>query len=240
MRKSAEKISGGEINGRRVLALIIILFFVFFSASAILVSAQTRDYVPLSPLPGTEIEAGGKAVNLASYVQGMFKLLIGLAAVLAVVMIVIGGVIYVSTDAITGKSDAKVVIFRAIFGLLLTIAAWAFIYGINPALLRFDILETTPKIPAIPGIFTKVVTVSSDGKIKPGPPTAPGWYLKSEFLCEGYGQTTQFFGTTTEEVCKANINLSAPQTCLLAPIPPSTTPPKLTLIGRTCVLLIDN
>lgn len=114
-------------------------------------TSDSGDYVPLSLLPGTESSPGSGAVNFGSYVLGMFKLLIGAAAVLAVIMIMIGGVTYISTDAIADKSDGKKIIFRAIFGLIITIASWVLLNGINPTILRFDILKTTPGVPEVPG-----------------------------------------------------------------------------------------
>lgn len=51
------------------------------------VRASELQYTPLAPLPGQ----GSGAVDLVSYLPFMFKLLIGVSALLAMVMIVAGG-----------------------------------------------------------------------------------------------------------------------------------------------------
>lgn len=101
--------------------------------------AQATEYKLLTPLPigqgGTEVET----VTFASYIPGLFNLIIGIAGVLAVVMIIYGGIQYMSTDAFQGKSDAKNTIQNAIWGLILTISAWLILYTVNPNLVEFNL-----------------------------------------------------------------------------------------------------
>ena len=93
-------------------------------------------YEPLAPLP---LNADGSTpTELSKYLPAMFQFLIGIAGVLAVVMIVIGGIQYMSTDAVYGKSEGKEKITQALGGLLLAIIAWLILYTINP-----EILNTT-------------------------------------------------------------------------------------------------
>ena len=75
----------------------------------------------------------------------MFKFLIAIAGVLAVIMIVIGGVEYMSTDAVYGKSEGKNKITRALGGLLLALISWLILNTINP-----DTLNTALNIPNVP------------------------------------------------------------------------------------------
>jgi hypothetical protein len=70
---------------------------------------------------------------------GVFNLLISLAAVFAVLMIVIGGFQYMSTDAIQGKSAGRERIKNAIFGLILVLGAYLILYTINPKLLELNL-----------------------------------------------------------------------------------------------------
>jgi len=58
---------------------------------------------------------------------------------LAVIMIIWGGIQYMSTDAISGKSEAKNTIQNAIWGLLLAISAWLILNTINPDLVKFNL-----------------------------------------------------------------------------------------------------
>mgnify|MGYP004127172961 CR=1 FL=1 len=100
------------------------------------------EYIPLQSLPGTGIEAGQKFTTLSA---GLFSnivfFVIGIAIVLAVLMIVIGGIQYMGSDAYTSKEDAVKKINMALFGLLIAFGAWLLLNTINPDLVTFKVLE---------------------------------------------------------------------------------------------------
>lgn len=73
--------------------------------------------------------------NIGDYFNTIFNLAIALCAVLAVVMIVIGGVQYMGDESIFGKTEAKKKIFSAILGLIIALGSYALLNTINPALL---------------------------------------------------------------------------------------------------------
>lgn len=104
-------------------------------------SGQTKKqgggYQLLAPLD--QEKTADVSGNLLSYVETIFKFTLGIAGVLAVIMIVIGGIQYISTDAIYGKKEGKERITQAILGLLLAFVAWLILYEINPDLLKFNI-----------------------------------------------------------------------------------------------------
>lgn len=117
---------------------------------AMAVDNSTGNYTPLAPLPGTTVDTACNPAqtnppdpkcqtNLTTYLPGIFKLAIGIAGVLAVIMIVIGGVQYLSTDAISGKSDGKEKITNALIGLLLAIGAFVILNTINPGTLSLTL-----------------------------------------------------------------------------------------------------
>lgn len=129
--------------------------------------AQATEYSLLAPLPGVT-KAGSEATStFATYIPGMFNLVIGVAGVLAVVMIIYGGIQYMSTDAFQGKSDAKDTISNALWGLLLTISAWLILFTVNPNLVNFNLnieqqdlpLEGLNR-PGLPGVGTPSVNRS--------------------------------------------------------------------------------
>lgn len=74
-------------------------------AAAPFVAFGATPYQVLAPLPG--IAGPGGTTSLVPYVQGMFRLLIGLTVFLAVISIVFGGVQYLSTDTYSGKSEGR-------------------------------------------------------------------------------------------------------------------------------------
>ncbi len=101
---------------------------------------------PLGDLLGGEsgridIVNGG----MAAYLEGMFRAGIAIATGLTLIMIVIGGLQYVSTDAWGGKSEGKEKITQALLGLLLALGTVLIVQELNPTLLRRD-LDLNEKI----------------------------------------------------------------------------------------------
>lgn len=109
-------------------------------------SNNNKGYTLLAPLPGTTQDCAknknGKidcTTDIQTYIPGIFNLTIGIAGVLAVLMILIGGVEYITTDAIQGKHDGKKRINNALLGLLLVLVSWILLRTINPKLTEFNL-----------------------------------------------------------------------------------------------------
>ena len=69
------------------------------------------------------------------YMNIMIKLLIGIAAVLAVLMIVIGGLEYMTSELMNTKEQGRERINNAILGLVIALGSWALLNTLNPKLL---------------------------------------------------------------------------------------------------------
>lgn len=109
--------------------------------SLLAIPREVFAYTLLESLPG--LPAGD--VGLGAYLTVIFTIGIGLAGVLAVLMIVIGGVQYIGSGmSPSGKEDAKGRITNAIFGLLLALTSWLILNVINP-----DLVSINFKIPAL-------------------------------------------------------------------------------------------
>lgn len=120
--------------------LAILLLFSLFSATAAALAAATDEFVPLAPIPGV-IEEG---IGFQQFLSGAFTLGVIIAAFLAVIMIVVGGLEYMMSEAVTSKEDAKDRITSAILGLLLILFSYILLYTINPDILTLDIFNNTP------------------------------------------------------------------------------------------------
>ena|SRR3989338_8052054 len=81
--------------------------------------------------------------NLSAYLNLMIKIFIGICAVLSVVMIVMGGLEYMTSELISSKESGKEKIRNAVLGLILALGAYALLYTINPDLLKGDIGMTS-------------------------------------------------------------------------------------------------
>ena len=115
----------------------------FFAAIGVAQSAN-QGYL-LEPLPGTET-APGTSTSLSGYLQAVFAFGMSLAGIFAVLMIVIGGIQYITAYDNPGRAgSAKNTIWQALIGLLLVVSAWLILYTINPDLTKGEL-----NIPAIP------------------------------------------------------------------------------------------
>lgn len=100
------------------------------------IHAQDVLYDPMVSLPG--VPEGG--VTFASYAPAIFQLVIGLGGVLAVIMIVIGGVQLVGSGANESwRSAGKEKIWGAVFGLIGMALIWIVLRLINPNLVNIDL-----------------------------------------------------------------------------------------------------
>jgi len=80
---------------------------------------------------------------MKEYLQKIFQIIIGIAGILAVLMIVICGIKYIGSGDNSGaRSEAKECIWNAIFGILIAVGAWILLNTINPIIL-IDRLEIT-------------------------------------------------------------------------------------------------
>jgi len=130
-----------------------------------------QEYIPLAPLPGVS----DSGANLSEYLAAIFNIGIGLAAVLAVLMIVVGGVQYIGGAASqSARSDAKKKIQNAVFGLLLTLMSWLIVYTINPNIIGGS-LGITPVIFPTPVSFPPQVSFPPTPipSLPPKVPTTP-------------------------------------------------------------------
>ncbi|MDH5442038.1 MAG: transglycosylase SLT domain-containing protein [Candidatus Nomurabacteria bacterium] len=97
----------------------------------------------LEPLPlggGTgflsSVDAG---TGIPEYINIIIKLAIGILGVLAVIIIIIGGVQYMTESAPFMKSQARTRILNATLGLVLALSIYIILRTINPSLLNLDL-----------------------------------------------------------------------------------------------------
>lgn len=112
---------------------------------------KPAETTPLKPLklklniaiPGLAEFSQGEGVEinnetLAKYIGGIYKFFVGIAGILAVFMIVIGGVQWLFSGGNASKiTSAKETIIGAIVGLLLAVGSYTILYTINPKLVKF-------------------------------------------------------------------------------------------------------
>ncbi|MDE2079173.1 MAG: hypothetical protein KGI73_02185 [Patescibacteria group bacterium] len=124
---------------------------------------QFQPIVPLPLLGGSTLQ---QQTPLSSYVNSLFQLAITVGVVLAVIMIIIDGFKYMTSEAVGNKKDALQGIRSALFGLLIILAATLVLNIINPQLISLNLSgingsggagggsSGTPAAPAAPSTTT--------------------------------------------------------------------------------------
>lgn len=102
---------------------------------------DNKSYCLLAPLPGVGDSTGKLDVStgIGNYFNMIIKLVMGIIGVLAVLMVVVGGIEYMSTVNLGEKEGARARITSAILGLLLALGAYLILKTINPDLVNINI-----------------------------------------------------------------------------------------------------
>src|SRR3989344_7373267 len=110
-----------------------------------------QGFVPLAEIPGLTSGVTADTAGLAKFFNNLYRFTIGMAAVLAVIMIIWGGLETSTQDSISKKSAGKQRIYNAIFGLVLVLSPVLVFSIINPKILNLSLnlppLDTAPGIP---------------------------------------------------------------------------------------------
>lgn len=92
-------------------------------------------YTPLEPIPGGD-QTG---TDFGALMRTVFRVLFSLAALLAVAMLVAGGIQYMLSEVPGIKVTALARAQAAIYGILILAGSWLILNTINPQLLEFNL-----------------------------------------------------------------------------------------------------
>lgn len=102
--------------------------------------AFAQGFVPLAPIPDLTQGVVANSAGLASFFNNLYKYLIGLAAALAVIMIIWHGIeIALNKEDVSKLMDSKGKIYNAIFGLVLVLSPVLVFSIINPSILNLSL-----------------------------------------------------------------------------------------------------
>jgi hypothetical protein len=116
------------------------LFIMFVGVWQLLftpIKSFALEYTPLEP--NAFPTAITTSTTFSSFLNQVFQLGLAVAAALAVVMIVWGGVEIMLSESVLKKNNGKERIQNAIYGLLLALFSWLILYTINPEILNFKL-----------------------------------------------------------------------------------------------------
>ena len=98
-----------------------------------------KGFTALAPIPGLTDTAITSSSGFADFFNKLYVYLIGAAVILAIIMIIWGGLEYSTQDSISKKSDGKSKIYNALFGLVLVLSPVLVFTIINPAILNLNV-----------------------------------------------------------------------------------------------------
>ncbi len=130
---------------------LIILFICFLSVLAVTPVYAVEEGPAVGsirlnvPVPGLERDFSG---NVTDYIKAIYRFFVGIAGILAVFMIVFGGVQWLFSGGNATKiSSAKETIFGAVLGLLIAVGSYTILININPRLVNLGEFK-------VPGVQT--------------------------------------------------------------------------------------
>jgi hypothetical protein len=160
------------------------------------VHGQTNTFAPLNPsLPGIKEFVGSNSIP--DLLNNIYKICIGIAAVLAVLQIMRAGVLYMGGDSITEKKEARDLISMSVIGLVLVLAPTIVFSIINPEILNLNIGADKLKV----STFT--------------PTSSVGTNANGQQSCNVYTTKRAVVSSDGSNRCNANEVLAQPICCNL-------------------------
>ncbi len=125
-----------------IVFVFIVSPFMFVRAAKTTVKCEQAEtgaitYCPLEANAFPGVDTTGK--SLPDFLKTAFQFGLSLAAVLAVIMIIWGGVKTMLSESVFGKDEGKKIIQDALLGLGLALVSWLILFTINPELVNFKI-----------------------------------------------------------------------------------------------------
>ncbi|MGC9602425.1 MAG: pilin [Minisyncoccia bacterium] len=172
-------------------------------------------YQALEPIPGLTTNPDlTNPGNLPTIVNAIFTILISVGALLAVLMLTVGGIEYMVSSTIKTKQEGLKRAQAALWGIVLIAASWLILNTINPKLLSFNLNPCTQDMQQ-QGLCTVTANsnTSNNNSNNPAQATAPPC---GDFP-EGCG-TAQYCGNITNAgiwttTCLRNSDEAAAQAC---------------------------
>lgn len=177
-------------------------------------STKSSGFTALAPIPGlTDQGDVSSSSSLANFFNNLYKYLIGLAATLAVIEIIWGGLLISTQDSIGNHEEGKERIKGAILGLILVLSPVLVFSIINPSILNLSLnlpeLKTIKTAPA-----QSPVTTSSSSNLPAEPSALSGQW------CSHDPGSNKFVCATTKDLCEAarsKNGLLITESCVLTP-----------------------
>ncbi len=148
------RLRDSDSSAYNTMKYLLLLLALLIIPSFALAQATSTGFVPLTNIP--LLTETGNPFSLESFLNGLYRIAIGAAAVIAVLQIMRAGIMYMGGDSVTEKKEAKNLIGLAIGGLILVLSPVIVFSIINPEILSLKIgniedlkVELTPSPPIV-------------------------------------------------------------------------------------------
>lgn len=108
-------------------------------------------FSPQITIPGSDFQAGktitvsNNTATIANYVKAIYKYLIGIIGIVACIMLMVGGIVWLTAGGSPEKvKQAQEYIIASLTGLVLALGSFMILGTINPALVNFNISTIKP------------------------------------------------------------------------------------------------
>ncbi|MDP2709337.1 MAG: hypothetical protein Q8O93_04850 [bacterium] len=196
----------------KILTIVFLVVFIFQLAALLFLALSPNDSQAADIKFTPQVQIGDYAFNakdastgnIARYVRALYKYAIGIVGILAAVVLMIGGVMWiVAGGSATAIGEAKAWIGASLTGLLIALASYLILATVNPALVNLK----TSQITTIAGV--KYCCDPTKGTVQPTITTVNN---QQQSNCPS-GSTPFGSGTAnckkyddTYQVIKSNIN----------------------------------
>lgn len=133
----------------KILIIIFLSIFILQLASLIFlftipeISQAQTEFKPQVPIPGldySKVQSSGSTKAIGEYVKGIYKYAIGIVGILAAVVLMFGGVLWLTAGGNNEQiTSAKAWIGASLTGLVLALSSYMILATINPALVDFRV-----------------------------------------------------------------------------------------------------
>ncbi|MFA6278991.1 MAG: hypothetical protein WCS97_02565 [Candidatus Paceibacterota bacterium] len=148
-----------------------------------------QGFVPLAPIPGLTQGVMANEAGLANFFNNLYKYLIGIAAILAVIQIIRGGLEISTQDSISKQGEGREHIKQAILGLVLVLSPVLVFSIINPSILNLSLnlpaldTKTSATTPATNTTGAKTSPSGAKTTVSITPTYSPYQYCTSSGTC---------------------------------------------------------
>ncbi|MDE1925166.1 MAG: hypothetical protein KGH79_03225 [Patescibacteria group bacterium] len=167
-------------------------------------------YTPLEPIPGLTTDTNGVANTFPNLIGRLFTIGIIVGALMAVLMLTIGGIQYMVSEAVPIKTQGLSRARNALWGILLIAMSWLILHTINPQLLIFN-LNPCPAGNCQASGPSNAFANAPTGYTTPASPACGNYSsCSSDQYC---ATVTPTIGSTPYQLCISNSDQTASKAC---------------------------